>query len=557
MDFYQLPPSLDNQYSDDHILQAVLKRLLPAKTFAEIEPELKRFGEKVVKEMEPLAQEAEANPPVHVPYDPWGKRIDHIKVTKAWDRLHEIAAEEGIVATGYERKHGEYSRIHQFAKLYLYHPSSAIYSCPLAMTDGAAKVIELFGSDEMKKKAYANLISRDPKKFWTSGQWMTERTGGSDVSGTSTVAKKVGNHFELHGVKWFTSATTSQMAMTLARIEGEEKLSLFYVELRNDKGELQNIRINRLKDKLGTKALPTAELTLEGTPAVLVGESGKGVKTIATLFNITRLYNACCAVGYMRRGITLSLDYAKKRKAFGKPIIDHGLHLETMADLQVRYEASFQLMFHAAALLGKEELGKATETEIGTLRLLIPLVKLFTAKEGVAIASEVIESFGGAGYIEDTGLPQLLRNAQVLSIWEGTTNVLSLDALRAIKKENAAPGFMKDIQTRLAGINHAELQSFKDKTIKSMTDIQKVLVNGAQLNEEDLNTKARSLAMGLSRTYAAALMLEHAQWGLNSNDHHGYLSAKRWFEQELFHLELAGEERRNDSRMILRTGTVL
>lgn len=557
MDFYQLPPSLDNQYSDDHILQAVLKRLLPPSTFAEIEPELRRFGEKVVKEMEPLAQEAEANPPVHVPYDPWGKRIDHIKVTKAWDRLHEIAAEEGIVATGYERKHGEYSRIHQFAKLYLYHPSSAIYSCPLAMTDGAARVIELFGSEEMKKNAYAHLISRDTKKFWTSGQWMTERTGGSDVSGTSTVAKKVGNHFELHGVKWFTSATTSQMAMTLARIEGEDKLSLFYVELRNDKGELQNIRINRLKDKLGTKALPTAELSLEGTPAVLVGESGKGVKTIATLFNITRLYNACCAVGYMRRGIALSLDYAKKRKAFGKLIIEHGLHLETMADLQVRYEASFQLMFHAAALLGKEELGKASETESGTLRLLIPLVKLFTAKEGVAIASEVIESFGGAGYIEDTGLPQLLRNAQVLSIWEGTTNVLSLDALRAIKKENAAPAFMKDIENRLAGIKHADLQSFKEKTIKSMADIQKVLVNGSKLNEEDLNTKARSLAMGLSRTYAAALMLEHAEWGLNSHDRHGYMSAKRWFDQELFHLELAGDERRNESRMILRTGTVL
>lgn len=556
MDFYQLAPSIGNQYSDDHILQNILKRHLPPKIFSEIEPELKKFGEKVAKEMEPLAQEAEANPPVHVPYDPWGKRIDHIRTTKAWDRLNDIAAEEGIVATGYERKSGEYSRLHQFAKLYLYHPSSAIYSCPLAMTDGAARVIELFGSPEMKKKAYAHLTSRDPKTFWTSGQWMTERTGGSDVSGTSTVAKKVGDHYELHGVKWFTSATTSQMAMTLARIEGEDKLSMFYVELRNAQGDLQNIRINRLKDKLGTKALPTAELTLEGTPAVLVGESGKGVKTISTLFNITRLYNACCSVGYMRRGIALSLDYAKKRKAFGKFIIDHGLHLETMADLHVRYEASMQMTFHAAVLLGKEELGKATEVESGTLRLLIPLVKLFTAKEGVAISSEVIESFGGAGYVEDTGLPQILRNAQVLAIWEGTTNVLSLDALRAIKKENAAPAFLKDIELRLAGVKHSDLQGMKEKTIKALGDIQKVFANAAKLTEEDLNTKARSLAMGLSRTYNASLMLEHAEWGLINNDTSGAVSAKRWFEQELFHLELAGEERRNDSRTILRTGPV-
>ncbi|WP_408095932.1 acyl-CoA dehydrogenase family protein [Peredibacter sp. HCB2-198] len=556
MDFYQVPPSIGNQYSEDHVLQAILKRQLPEKVFKEIEPELKRFGERVITELEPLAQEAEANPPVHVPYDPWGKRIDHIKVTKAWDRLHEIASEEGIVATGYERKNGEYSRLHQFAKLYLYHPSSAIYSCPLAMTDGAARVIELYGSPEMKKKAYVNLLSRDPKTFWTSGQWMTERTGGSDVSGTSTVAKKVGDHYELHGVKWFTSATTSQMAMTLARIEGEEKLSMFYVELRNAQGELQNIRINRLKDKLGTKALPTAELTLDGTPALLVGEPGKGVKTIATLFNITRLYNACCSVGYMHRGISLSLDYAKKRKAFGKMIIDHGLHLETMADLQVRFEACLQMTFHAAVLLGKEEMGKTTEIESGTLRLLIPLVKLFTAKEGVAISSEVIESFGGAGYVEDTGLPQLLRNAQVLSIWEGTTNVLSLDALRAIKKENAAPAFLKDIELRLGNVKHPELQGMKEKVMKALGHIQKVFADASKLTEEDLNTKARSLAMGLSRTYNASLMIEHAEWGLKNNDQSGFVSAKRWMEQELVHLEIAGEERRKESQTILRTGTV-
>src|SRR5690606_15185802 len=241
------------------------------------------------------------------------------------------------------------------------------------------------------------------------GQWMTERTGGSDVSGTSTIAKKEGDQYKLYGVKWFTSATTSQMAMTLARIEGDEKLSLFYLELRDKSGELQNIQINRLKDKLGTKALPTAELTLSGTPATLVGEAGKGIKTISTLFNITRLYNACCAVGYMRRGLALSIDYSKKRVAFGRPIIEHGLHVQTLSELQILFEASLQMTFHSAVLLGKVELNKATEVEAGVLRLLIPLVKLYTAKLGVQISSELIESFGGAGYIEDTGLPQILR----------------------------------------------------------------------------------------------------------------------------------------------------
>lgn len=542
MSFYQTPPQFGHPYQDDHVLKTYLKRILPSDIFRDVESDLNRFAEVVKNEMEPLSQEAENNPPVHVPYDPWGKRIDHIKVSRAWDRLHEIAAEEGIVATGYERKHKEFSRVHQFAKLYLYHPSSAIYSCPLAMTDGAARVIELHGSEEMKKRAYKNLISRDPKTFWTSGQWMTERTGGSDVSGTSTIAKKEGNIYRLTGVKWFTSATTSQMAMTLARIEGEEKLSLFYVELRNDKGELQNIQINRLKDKMGTKALPTAELTLDGTPAVLVGDAGKGVKTIATLFNITRLYNACCAVGYMRRGIALALDYSKKRIAFGKPIMQHGLHAETLSDLQVRFEASFLMTFHAGYLLGKEETKVADEIESGTLRLLIPLVKLFTAKEGVSIATEVIESFGGAGYVEDTGLPQILRNAQVLAIWEGTTNVLSLDALRAIRKENAGEFFMKDVVRRMKSHHgHENLKSSIFEAMKTVETVMKSITD-----EDELSTGARDLAMSLSRIYCASLLIE------NASDERGLVVAKRFIEKGLVSQIRKEEKHRQETSLILK-----
>lgn len=512
MQFFQAAPQLDHPFEDDLILKSYLKRVFPSHFYQEVELDLKRLGDRVLNEMEPLAQEAESSNPVHVPFSPWGKRIDHIKVSHAWERLHEIAAEEGIVATGYERKYGEFSRPYQFAKLYLYHPSSAIYSCPLAMTDGAARVIELFGTADMKERAYQHLTSRDPKIFWTSGQWMTEKTGGSDVGGSITLAKMEEGTFKLYGEKWFTSATTSQMAMTLARIEGDEKLSLFYLELRDDKGELQNIHINRLKDKLGTKALPTAELTLSGVPAVLVGERGKGVKTIANLFNITRLYNACCAVGYMHRGISLSRDYAKKRVAFGRPIIEHGLHQQTLAGLQVRFEASFLMTFHAALLLGKEETGKASSTETGLLRLLIPLVKLYTAKEGVAIAFEVIESFGGAGYVEDTGLPVILRNAQVLSIWEGTTNVLALDALRAIQKENAGECFIKDLAQRLDKINDPNLMVFKKVIDEASATIFSAI--GKLEDQEDLSTCARQIAMSLSRVIAASFLLEHAEWSL-------------------------------------------
>lgn len=551
MDFYQNAPNFGHPYLDDEMLKEFLERTFEEKDLLYIREDLERFGGRVISELEKLATEAEAQVPVHVPYDPWGRRVDEIKVSPAWEKLNEIAATEGIVALGYERKFGEHSRVYQFAKLYLYHPSSAIYSCPLAMTDGAARLLELYGPSEMKKRAYSHLTSRDPERFWTSGQWMTERTGGSDVSGTSTIAKKSGNGYALHGVKWFTSATTSQMAMTLAKIEGQDKLSLFYIELRDKDGNLQNIQINRLKDKLGTKALPTAELTLHGTPAVLIGEEGKGVKTIATLFNITRLYNACCSVGYMRRGIALATDYSTKRVAFGKKIIDHGLHAQTLADLQVRFEASFLMTFQAALLLGKEELKKTSEVESGALRLLIPLVKLYTAKEGVRISSEVIESFGGAGYVEDTGLPVILRNAQVLSIWEGTTNVLALDALRAIRKENAGEFFLKDLDRRLSTLKRDELKTFVDAIRISAGKITAHLQSST--SDEELNTEARSIAFGLSRVYCASLLLEHAEWLLEKKQSkRGVMVVERFMRNELYREFHSSESYRQENRQILR-----
>lgn len=533
MGFYQTPPSLQNQFLTDKVLKSYLERNIPVEVLGPILPDLISFGEKVATNIKLLGEEAESQPPTHVPYDAWGKRIDLVNVSKAWEELHAISAREGIVAIGYERKQAEYSRLYQFAKLFLFHPSSAIYSCPLAMTDGAAKVLELHGTDEMKKRAYTHLTSRDPKNFWTSGQWMTEKEGGSDVSNTSTVAKLVDGKHQLYGVKWFTSASTSEMAMTLAKIEGDSsgKLSLFYVELRDGSGNLQNIQVNRLKDKLGTRALPTAELTLQGTPATIVGEIGKGVKTISTLFNITRIYNACCAIGYMRRGIALATDYAHKRSAFGKTLINHGAHLETLSQLQIRYEASFHLTFHAIKLLGREEFGKNSEVESSTLRLLIPLIKLFTAKEGVAIASEVIESFGGAGYIEDTHLPAILRNAQVLAIWEGTTNVLSLDAIRAIKKENAGPAFIEDMKQRIKSVDSSELEYQKIKTIDAVSQIEKKLQSIQEMDENQISTLAQSLAMDLSRTYAASVLLEHANWEINRGENHTLIVCKRWIDQ--------------------------
>jgi alkylation response protein AidB-like acyl-CoA dehydrogenase len=535
-DFFQKGPELKNQYDDDAVLRAWLAAHLPADVLSDIEPGLRTLGERAATDMLAMAANAEANPPRHVPYDPWGRRIDRIETGWGWRALHRVAAEEGIVTAAYERAHGPWSRLHQVALLYLYHPSSALYSCPLSMTDGAARVLDLFADDDLKSRALPRLISRDPDSFWTSGQWMTERAGGSDVSHTATVAKPDGAGFRLYGTKWFTSAVTADVAVTLARDESAKgaPLSLFYLETRAADGGLNHIFIHRLKDKLGTRALPTAELTLKGTPARRIGEPGKGVRTISTVLNITRLYNAVAAVGYMRRGIALAGDYAEKRRAFGKYLIEQPLHSNTIKDLQAEFQAGFHLVFHLAMLLGRAETGQASDAEHALLRLLTPIVKLYTGKQAVAVVSEVLECFGGMGYIEDTGLPVLLRDCQVLPIWEGTTNVLSLDVLRALGKAGTLETWLEDARRHAESLQHSELGPVRRQILAALEAIRDYAAAAGNADRAAVEAGARSFAFSLARTYAEALIAETAQHELTGGVACGALDAlRRWCSQSL------------------------
>ena len=455
-DFFQDPPVLEDPFQFDIWLQAYLNWKLP-KTgkFKGIWSEFEDFGRCVVEEAQPLADQANSEEPVHITYGPWGKRVDQLKVSSAWDQLCRWSAEKGLIADGYEKAYGSWGRLIQFSKLYMFHPSSAFFTCPLAMTDGASRVIELFGSEELKSQRLYRLRSRNPEEFWTSGQWMTEKAGGSDVGQTETKACLDGDSYRLHGVKWFSSATTANMALALARVQGDpvgsRGLSLFYVELFDEKGKLQNITIRRLKDKLGTRALPTAELNLEGVRAKMVGQPCEGVKTVSAMLNITRIYNNICAAGQGMRMYQLARDYTKKRIAFGSTLDQHPLHMETLAIQYVSVIAANLMSFGLLEWLGRSEVGEATEDEVKLLRLLTPVAKMFTAKLCVRHTSDILESFGGAGYIEDTGIPMYFRDAQVFPIWEGTTNVMSLDVLRVIKKEDPLGAFQRHIDSLLDG----------------------------------------------------------------------------------------------------------
>lgn len=558
-DFIQTGPTLPaNTFSGDRLLQALLRRHLPADQWQTARGELERIGARAAGEFLAWADDAETHPPRHVPFSPWGERVDEILTAPGWLALERASAEEGLVATGYERRFGALSRLHQFAQLYLFHPSSAYYTCPLAMTDGAARLIEVHGDAELRERALPRLTSRDPARFWTSGQWMTERSGGSDIGNTETVARLENGTWRLYGTKWFTSAVGSQMAMTLARIEdaagqrvaGSRGLSLFYLELRRADGRLDRIEVLRLKDKLGTRALPTAELRLAGVPARLVGQPGEGVKRIATLFNVTRLYNACTTVGAWRRLLDLSIDYAGKRRAFGKLLLEHPLHSRTLAEAALQFRACFHLAMHTALLLGREEVPGDDEGDPAAtralLRLLTPVAKLYCAKKNMAATSELIESFGGAGYIEDTGLPRWLRDNQVLCIWEGTTNVLSLDVLRAIGREEALPYFLRDVEARLRPLPDSPARR---NCLEALAALQRHAQAMPGFDAADLEYQARDLAFTLGNLMAASLMLEHAHAA--PDDPAAVPAAERFCARRLFQLRDAGEQERAAAHILL------
>jgi len=511
MPFLQAPPELANQYTADRGLRALLVQALPPDVLRDIESQLAGMGEAAGGELYRMQLADRCNEPVLTQWDAWGNRIDKIELTPLWHRAERIAAEHGVVATAYEQKHGSLSRVHQCALAYLFTPSTDIYSCPLAMTDGAARTLLNSGNQTLIDRAVPHLITRDPKEFWTAGQWMTELTGGSDVGLSETIAKQEpgSNTYRLYGRKWFTSAIASQMALTLARPEGNPPggrgLALFYLETRDEQGRPRNIQINRLKDKLGTRKVPTAELTLDGTPAQLVKEASDGVRNIAPLLNITRLWNGISAVALMRRGLALSFDYANKRTAFGARLSEKPLHVDTLATLQAEFEGAFQLAFYVAELTGKSETRELSDDDALLLRLLTPIMKLTTGKQAVMVASEVLESFGGAGYVEDTGLPLLLRDSQVLPIWEGTTNVLALDTLRASQGlerfEAVVLGCVENVDDHAAQV----VRSALDHALSWLTEAK----------DEAREAGARRFSLTLGRTIELALLIKHAHWSLD------------------------------------------
>ena len=529
--FTQAAPELGNQYRDDPLLAGWLRRTVPASVLQPLELELDELGALAGGDLYRMQLADRLNEPKLTQWDAWGNRVDTLEVTPLWREAERLTVKHGIVATAYEQALGRHARIAQFAKVYLFHPSTDVYSCPLAMTDGAARTLLESGNARLISHAVPHLTSRDPSAFWTSGQWMTETTGGSDVGRSQTRAVEEDGVWRLYGRKWFTSAVTSQMALTLARPEGNppggKGLAMFFVEVRDAQGRLNGIRVDRLKDKLGTRKVPTAELMLEGTRAELVGQPVNGTRAIEPMLGVTRMWNSVCAVAFMRRGLALARAYAARREAFGAPLARQPLHADTLAALEAETWGAFLMTFLLVELAGRAESGQIDDQQRALLRLVTPLTKLVTGKQAVSVVSEVVESFGGAGYVEDTGLPQLLRDTQVLPIWEGTTNVLSLDALLRSDLHTGLGALMGRASACVRGLKEPRLAAAGKQAIGALERAALWLETGQ--DREVLQAGARRLALTIARALQLALLCEHAQWLLeNGGDRRGYAAAMRF-----------------------------
>jgi len=434
------------------------RELCARKLGASAEPQLIAMGELAAREVAPLAAIADRESPRLVTHDARGERINRVDYHPAYREMQRIAYGSGMVAINYG---DQPDRFLGFALGYLFAMAEMGLYCPLCMTDGVARVVSRHGTREQIDRVVPRLASRDLDTLWTGGMFLTERAGGSDVGANETVARRAADGtWRLSGHKWFCSNVDAEAVLVTARPEGAPEgtrgLRTYLLLTENNRG----VRIERLKEKLGVRSMPTGEVTLDDAPAEEIG----GFAAMTDMLNLSRLYNGVAAVAVIGRAIVEARHYVERREAFGRPVIEFPLVQETLADLEAEHAGATLMTFEAVDAMRRADAGDEEAAKL--LRVLTPIVKLVTGKLAVPCVSEAMELIGGNGYIEESPLPRLLRDAQVLPIWEGTTNILVLDALRTRGHEL----MLSRIDAATASALRASLASLDERDARGWVD---------------------------------------------------------------------------------------
>lgn len=450
----QLPP-LPHRYRSDLCLQQLLQRYLSFPALEWAIPRLEVMGEAAAEMLEPLSDLANKNPPRLHPRDRFGNRIDSLEFHPAYRELQRFAYSQGMISHYYDPQVREQVGVGleaiKFAQGYLFAQAEQGLYCPICMTDGSAYLIENYGSQDQQQRFLPQLTSNRLEALWEGAMFLTEKAGGSDVGASQTLARPDGPGYRLFGEKWFCSNAGAEVAMVLARPQhappGTAGLGLFVMRRHQDNGELNSLSLHRLKDKLGTRSMPTGEYTLEGSWAESIGDLSRGFLQMTDMLNLSRLYNATASTAIMRRVTSEAIRYASVRKSFGRVLLSNPMIQQALVDSILDQEAALHLLFHLYDCRARARLAQALPEQLQQLRVLTPLAKLVTGRQAVRAASEAIELHGGNGYIEDWPLARFFRDAQVLPIWEGTTNILALDTLRCIRKEGCQEALLHFVET--------------------------------------------------------------------------------------------------------------
>ena len=338
----------------------------------------------------------------------------------------------------------------KYALTYLFVQAEFGLCCPVSMTDSLARTLRKFGDPALVEQVLPLVTTQDFDALHQGAMFMTEQGAGSDVSATDTQASQAADgSWLLTGDKWFCSNPDAGVAMVLARSEAADGLkgvSLFLLPRTRPDGALNQYRILRLKDKLGTRSMASGEIRLEGAFAWLVGERGQGFKHMADMINNSRLSNGVRAAGLMRRALTEALYVAKHRRAFGQRLIDMPLMQRQLSKMALATEQARAMVFQTAQALAAAD---QDASQRPLMRIMTPLIKFRACRDARKVAGDAMEVRGGCGYIEEWSDPRVLRDAHLGSIWEGTSNIVALDVLRAIQREQALPALRRHVETLL------------------------------------------------------------------------------------------------------------
>ncbi|AZK97242.1 MULTISPECIES: acyl-CoA dehydrogenase family protein [Streptomyces] len=388
---------------------------------------------------------ANENPPKLRTHDRYGNRIDEVEFHPAWHRLLGRAVGAGLT-DAWSRPSGHVRRAAGFL---VTAQTEAGHGCPLSMTHAAVPALRADPAlaaewePRLTSHGYAQeLLPAERKPGVLFGMGMTEKQGGSDVRANTTRAEALAGgagEYVLTGHKWFCSAPMSDGFLVLA--QAPEGLTCFLVPRVLADGVCNVFRIQRLKDKLGNRSNASAEVEFEGTWARRVGDEGRGVRTIIGMVAATRLDCVLGSAAQMRQAVAQAIHHTAYRNAFGGPLIDKPLMRNVLADLALESEAATVLGMRLAAAYDAD-----TEAERALLRIAVPAAKYWVTKRCTPMVGEALECLGGNGYVEESGMPRLLREAPLNSIWEGSGNVQALDVLRALTREpGALDAFLREV----------------------------------------------------------------------------------------------------------------